>query len=81
MLFTPRKYGRDWTLVLSIFFSTASLGFAFFAIAAVWTVGGSFWDKLFVAAAFTLAAVVFAALGRDQWKKAAKMKADDDAQP
>ena len=78
MLFTPKKYGKDWTRFLAISFCAASLGFALFAISASWTDYDNLSDKIFAAAAFSLGAVVFGALGRDQWKKASEMSPGDD---
>jgi hypothetical protein len=81
MLFTPKKYGKDWTRFLGLSFCAASLGFAFFAIAAAWMNYGNLSDKIFSVLAFILGAVVFGALGRDQWAKASRMSADDLSDP
>jgi len=76
MLFTPKKYGRDWTRVLAITFYAMSLGFTLFAIFAPWTDCGDASDRIFEVLAFILGAIVCGALGRDQWKKASEMDAD-----
>ena len=77
MLFTPKKYGKDWTRFLAVSFCAASVGFALFAISAPWMAYDDLSDKTFVAAAFTLGAIVFGALGRDRWKRASEMTAGD----
>ena len=69
MLFTPKKYGKDWTRFLGISFYGASIGFAFFALIAAWTNYDNLADKIFSVVAFILGATVFGALGKDQWTK------------
>jgi hypothetical protein len=78
MLFTPKKYGKDWTRFLGLSFCAASLGFALFAILAPWTDDLDLSDRIFTMLGFILAAIVFGALGRDQLKKASEMSADED---
>ena len=77
MLFTPKKYGRDWTRFLGASLCAASVGFAFFAVLGAWTAYGNHSDKIFAVVAFALGAIVFGALGRDQWKKASQVNPDD----
>lgn len=79
MLFTPKKYGKDWTRFFGFGFCAASLGFALFAILAPWTDDLDLSDKMFTILGFMLAAIVFGALGRDQLKKASQMSADEDS--
>ena len=78
MLFTPKKYGKDWTRFLGLSFCAASLGFALFAILAPWTDDLELSDRIFATLSFMLAAIVFGAMGRDQLKKASGMSADED---
>ena len=70
MLFTPRKYGKDWTLFLAVSLCAGSLGFAFFALAAGvgWIAYGDRSDQMFATLAFIVGAIVFGVLGREQWK-------------
>jgi hypothetical protein len=77
MLFTPKKYGKDWTRFLGLSFCAASLGFALSAILAPWTDDLDLSDRIFTVLGFILAAIVFGALGRDQLKKASEMSADE----
>jgi hypothetical protein len=75
MLFTPKKYGRDWTLVLGITFYAAAIGFGVFAVS--FAIFGDTWpDKALGFLGLLVAAIIFGALGKDQWHKAAKMDAD-----
>jgi hypothetical protein len=78
MLFTPKKYGKDWTRFLGFSFCAASLGFALFAILAPWTDDLDLSARIFTMLGFILAAIVFGAWGRDQLKKASEMSADED---
>lgn len=81
MLFTPKKYGKDWTQFLAITSCVASLGFAFFAIVAAWSHYDDLSDKVFSVLAFILGSIVFGSVGRDQWRKASKMNADEGPKP
>ena len=78
MLFTPKKYGKDWTHFLGLSFCAASLGFAVFALLAPWTNDLDLSDRIFTAVGFVMAAILFGALGRDQLKKASEMRAEED---
>jgi len=77
MLFTPRKYGKEWTFFLGASFCAASIGFALFAILAAWTDYLSLSDKVFSVLGFILAAIIFGALGRDQLQRASGMSDED----
>jgi hypothetical protein len=79
MLFTPKKYGKDWTCFLGLSFCAASLGFALAAILTPWTGDLDLWARIFTVLGFILAAIVFGALGRDQLKKASEMSADEES--
>lgn len=76
MLFTPKKYGKDWTLVLAVSFYAASLGFGIATIAASFSHFDSLSDKIFSVLTFFLGAIVWGALGKFHWKMASDMSAD-----
>jgi hypothetical protein len=73
VLFTPKKYGRNFTEFLGIgFYASAVL----FALSAVYSLFGQFdnWvDRMFAIVAFTAGTIIFGALGRDKWREASKM--------
>lgn len=73
MLFTPKTHGKDWLRFLGLSFCAASFAFAVFAILAPWTDYGALLNRLFAMLAFTAAAILSAALGRDQLKKASEL--------
>jgi hypothetical protein len=73
MLFTPKKYGKDWTRFLGISFCVASLGFGLAAAGAVFGQFDNLTDRIFAISAFTAAAIIFGALGRDKCREASKM--------
>lgn len=75
VLFTPKKYGKDWTQLLGIGFCVGALGFAISAVCALFGLFENLADRTFAIVAFTAGAIIFGALGRDQWKKASKMSA------
>ena len=70
MLFTPRKYGREWTVVLAVCSTAASLVFAVGAVAASFARFEDLSDKISSVAAFVVGAVIWGALGRSLWKAA-----------
>jgi hypothetical protein len=78
MLFTPKKYGKDWTRFLGLSACAASVGFALFAVLTLWTHDLDLSDRLFTMLGFMLAAIISAALSRDQLKKASRMSAGKD---
>jgi hypothetical protein len=69
MLFTPKKYGKSYRLFLALSFFGGALLFALFAIVTGvgWIAYGELSDQIFAALAFTLAAIVFGAVGLGQW--------------
>jgi hypothetical protein len=73
MLFTPKKYGRDWTLVLAISFYAASLGCGMAAVAASFSRFDDLTDKALFVLAFFLGTIICAALGKSYWKVASEM--------
>jgi hypothetical protein len=77
MLFTPKKYGKDWTRLLAFSFCVGSLGFASSAVVAAWSNYELLADKIFSVVGFILAATVFGALGKAKWAEASKMTAKD----
>ena len=80
MLFTPKKYGRDWTLFLAIGFYAAAIGFGVSAISSL-IMADNLSDKVFGFLGFLLGSIVFWALGKDQWNKASEMSADNGRKP
>ncbi len=76
MLFTPKKYGKDWTRFSGLAFCASAFGFAFFAIIAPWSDYDNLWDTIFAMFAFILGAIVFGALGKDLLAKASEMSDD-----
>jgi hypothetical protein len=72
VLFTPKKYGRDWTQFLGICFCAGALAFAISAVCALFGQFDDFADRTFAIIAFTAGAVIFGALGRDKWSEAAR---------
>ena len=81
MLFTPKKYGRDWTLVLAISFYAASLGFGISAVAASFSHFDDLSDKIFSVVGFFLGTVIWGALGKSFWKMASEVSADRRRSP
>jgi hypothetical protein len=76
MLFTPKKYGKDWTRFSGLGFCVGGFGFAFFAIIAPWSNYGSLSDTIFAMLAFIVGAIVFGALGKGLLAKASE-RGDD----
>ena len=74
MLFTPKKYKKDWTLALAVCFSAASLGFGIAAVAA----GFAHFDepsvKILSVIGFLIGAVISGALGSSTWKAASERR-------
>jgi len=52
MLFTPPKYGKDWTRFLAVCFYVASIGFAISAVATVVSHFDDLSDKILAIFAF-----------------------------
>ena len=80
MLFSPKKYGRDWTLFLAIGFYAAAFGFGASAIASI-IMADNWSDWTFGFLGFLVAAMVFGALGKDQSHKASEMGTNKDHKP
>jgi hypothetical protein len=78
MLFTPPKYGKDWTRFLAVCFYVASIGFAISAVATVVSHFDDLSDKILAIFAFFTGAAIWGALGKAHWKLASEMP-DDDA--
>lgn len=76
MLFTPKKYGKDWTRFSGLSFCAGAVVFALFAILAPWSNFESVSDTIFAVLGLTAGAIVFGALGKDLLVKAAKMSDD-----
>ena len=76
MLFTPKKYGRDWTQFLEIGFCVSAVGFAIFAVWALFGQFDSLANRTFAIIGFMLGAIIFGALGRDKWRAASRMPKD-----
>jgi hypothetical protein len=76
VLFTPKKYGKDWTRFLGIGFSAAALGFAISAVCALFGQFDNLADRTLAIAAFTAGAIIFGALGSDKWRQASEMPKD-----
>ena len=70
MLFTPKKYGREWTVVLAVCFIGASLVFAVIAVVASFARFEDLSDKILSVVGFLVGAVIWGALGRSLWKAA-----------
>ena len=81
MLFTPKKYGKDWTFVLAVSFYAASLGFGVIAVAASFSQFDDFSDKILFVLGFFLGAIIWGALGKSYWKTASEMSADHPRRP
>lgn len=77
MLFTTKKYGKDWTRSLGIGFCVGSLGFGLAAVVAVFAHFDNLPDRIFATVAFAAGAIIFGALGRAKWKEASKMPPTD----
>jgi len=81
MLFTPKKYGRDWTRVLAVSFYGASLAFAIAAIAGSFSHFDDLSDKIGFVLGFFLGTIVWGALGKSYWQVAPNMSTDDRQRP
>jgi len=81
MLFTPKKYGRDWTFVLAVSFYAASLGFGIATVAATFSHFDDFSDKMLFVSGFILGTIIWGALGRSYWTMASEMSADHSSRP
>jgi hypothetical protein len=73
MLFTPKKYGRDWTFFLAITFYAASLGFGIATVAAGFSHFDDLSDKVFSVVGFFVGTIVWGALGKSYWNMASGM--------
>jgi uncharacterized membrane protein len=73
VLFTPKKYGKDWTQFLGIGFCASALVFAISAVCALFGQFDNLADRIFAVVAFTAGAIIFGTLGRDKWRQASKM--------
>jgi hypothetical protein len=76
VLFTPKKYGRDWTQFLGIGFCAAALGFAISAVCGLFAQFDNLAYRAFDVVGFTAGAIIFGALGRDKWREASRMPKD-----
>jgi uncharacterized membrane protein len=80
MLFTPKKYGRDWTQFLEISFCAGAVGFAISAVSALFGQFDDLADRAFAVVAFIAGAIIFGALGRDKWRETSRMAKDGHRQ-
>ena len=80
MLFTPKKYGKEWTRVLGLSSCAAGIGFALSAVSSA-IMADDWSEKTFGFLGFLTAAIVFWALGKDQLHTASKMRAEDGHKP
>jgi hypothetical protein len=81
MLFTPKKYGRDYIFALAIGAYAMSLGFGISAVGFSFSRSLDLSDKIFGAFAFFAGMVITKAMGRSYWKTASEMSADDQRRP
>jgi len=81
MLFTPRKYGRDYIFALAVGAYAMALGFGISAVAFSFTRFDNLSDKIVGVVGFFAAMLISAAVGKSYWKTASEMSADDRRQP
>ena len=79
MLFTPKKWGRDYTFFLAIAFYASSVGFGIAAVACSFAHFDDFSDKIISVAAFFAGMVIWGALGKSYWKLASEMTDPPDS--
>jgi hypothetical protein len=81
MLFTPRKYGRDYIFALAIGAYAMSLGFGIAAVGFSFSRSDNLSDKIFGVVGFFAGMLILAAVGKSYWKTASEMSADERRRP
>lgn len=81
MLFTPKKYGRDYIFALAIGAYAMSLGFGICAVSLSFSGFDNLSDKIFSVVGFFAGMLVLAAAGKSYWKTASEMSADERRRP
>lgn len=77
MLFTPKKYGRDYIFGLAIGAYAMSLGFGICAVGFSFSRFDDLSGKIFRVVGFFAAMLILAAVEKSYWKTASQMSADD----
>jgi hypothetical protein len=81
MLFTPKKYRRDYIFALAIGAYAMSLGFGICAVGFSFSRVDNLSDKIFGVVGFFAGMLILAAVGKSYWKTASEMTADERRRP
>jgi hypothetical protein len=81
MLFTPKKYGRDYIFALAIGAYAMSLGFGLGAVGISFSRFDNLSDKIFGVVGFFAGMLILAAIGKSYWKTASEMSPDERRKP
>jgi hypothetical protein len=81
VLFTPKKYGRDFFFGMAIGAYATSLMFGIGAVGFSFSRFDNPSDKIFGVAGFFAGMLILAALGKSYWKTASEMSTDERRRP